>query len=125
MNILIVALGGGSGAVCRYLLGLWIKNNTKQRKIPTAMLYVNLLGSLGLGVLFGLLYQETPFVDYDNPIFLLLGVGFFGAFTTFSTFTVEASSLMNKSKWRELGIYIGFSVTGCIAMFVLGMFLIT
>jgi len=124
MNIFLIAIGGGSGAVCRYLLGLWFKQNTKKRTIPTAMLYVNVLGSFGLGIFFGLVYQEIPFMAddlYEQALFLFFGLGFFGAFTTFSTFSVEASTLLQKKKWRELSLYIGFSLVGSIVAFIIGL----
>ncbi|PYZ92078.1 fluoride efflux transporter CrcB [Salipaludibacillus keqinensis] len=123
MSILYVALGGGTGAICRYLLGLWIKTKTKQRFIPTAMLYVNVLGSFGLGLFFGMIYNEVPFMVYEDPLFLLIGIGFFGAFTTFSTFSIEASALLQKQKWTGLVQYVGLSIGGSLAAFLIGMFL--
>ncbi|WP_280771338.1 fluoride efflux transporter CrcB [Salipaludibacillus daqingensis] len=126
MNILLVALGGGSGAVCRYLLGVWFINHTKQWIIPTAMVYVNVLGSFGLGIFFGFIYQEIPYMAddlYEQALFLLFGLGFFGAFTTFSTFSVEASLLVQKKRWKRLSIYVALSILGSILAFLTGLFL--
>ncbi|MCE7794107.1 fluoride efflux transporter CrcB [Salipaludibacillus sp. CUR1] len=125
MNVFLVALGGGTGAVGRYLLGLWIKGRMPQKKIPTAMLFVNLTGSLGLGLFFGFIYNEVPMLAYDDPLFLLVGIGFFGAFTTFSTFSVETSALLQKKKWPEAALYIGLTIGGSIAAFLAGMALMT
>ncbi|MGJ9382757.1 fluoride efflux transporter CrcB [Salipaludibacillus sp. CF4.18] len=123
MNILLVALGGGLGASCRYLLGAWVKSHLKQRSIPTAMLMVNILGSLFLGLFFGGVYQEVPQIVYDDLPFLVFAVGFCGAFTTFSTFSVEAVTLLQKQKKREFITYVSLSIGGAMIAFLIGMFL--
>ncbi|WP_096186763.1 fluoride efflux transporter CrcB [Evansella halocellulosilytica] len=126
MNILLVAAGGGTGAVLRYLLGVWLKENTKQRSFPTAMLIVNVVGSLGLGIFFSIVYQGIPYLEagiYNEWPFLLAGLGFFGAFTTFSTFSVEAVTLIQKKKWKPLFMYVIFTIIGSIAAFLLGILL--
>ncbi|WP_078592711.1 fluoride efflux transporter CrcB [Evansella clarkii] len=120
MNIILVALGGGAGSAARYLLGLWIKNHTKERAIPTAMLLVNLLGSLGLGLFFGLVYGAIPLITEADWPFMLVGLGFFGAFTTFSTFSVEAAVLLQKRKRGPLAAYLMLSIAGSILMFLAG-----
>ena len=120
MNIFLVAAGGGLGAVARYMLGVWIKEHTKERPIPIAMLLVNLLGALGLGLFFALVYGYIPLiVDAEWP-FVIVGLGFFGAFTTFSTFSVESAVLIQKRKWIPLLTYLSLSIGGSILMFLIG-----
>ncbi|MCR6097841.1 fluoride efflux transporter CrcB [Salipaludibacillus agaradhaerens] len=121
MTILLVAVGGGLGAVSRYLLGILIKSRTKERRIPTAMLIVNILGAFGLGLFFGWVYREVPSMVYDDLRYLFIGVGFFGAFTTFSTFSIETSTLIRKKKWGDCALYVGSSIIGSIMCFVLAM----
>ncbi|MCR6105304.1 fluoride efflux transporter CrcB [Salipaludibacillus agaradhaerens] len=121
MTVLLVAVGGGLGAVSRYLLGNLIKTRTKERRIPTAMLIVNILGAFGLGLFFGWVYREVPSMVYDDLRYLFIGVGFFGAFTTFSTFSIETSTLIRKKKWRDCALYVGSSIIGSIMCFVLAM----
>ncbi|WP_078578060.1 fluoride efflux transporter CrcB [Salipaludibacillus agaradhaerens] len=121
MTVLLVAVGGGLGAVSRYLLGNLIKARTKERRIPTAMLIVNILGAFGLGLFFGWVYREVPSMVYDDLRYLFIGVGFFGAFTTFSTFSIETSTLIRKKKWRDCALYVGSSIIGSIMCFVLAM----
>ncbi|ADU28587.1 fluoride efflux transporter CrcB [Evansella cellulosilytica] len=124
MNILFVALGGGIGAVCRYFLGVWLKTNTKERFIPTAMLIVNVLGSFGLGLFLNIVYGAIPLlVDAELP-FLLIGIGFFGAFTTYSTFSVEAVTLLQKKKWKAFTSYVVLSIGGSIAAFIIAFTII-
>ncbi|MDQ0256096.1 CrcB protein [Evansella vedderi] len=124
MNFLLVAIGGGLGAVLRYVLGVWIKNNTRERSIPTAMLIVNLLGAFGLGIFFNYAYGEIPMAAYDKKPYLFFGIGFFGAFTTFSTFSVEAVTLLQKKKWIPLFTYILLSVGGSIIIFAFAFFVL-
>ncbi|UTR13371.1 fluoride efflux transporter CrcB [Salipaludibacillus sp. LMS25] len=121
MAILVVAIGGGLGAVSRYLLGVFIKSRTKERRIPTAMLIVNVLGAFGLGLFFGWVYREVPALVYEDLRYLFIGIGFFGAFTTFSTFSIETSTLIRKKKWGDSALYVSSSIIGSIISFVLAM----
>lgn len=123
MTIILVAIGGGLGASCRYLLGVWVKLRTEKKMIPTAMLTVNILGSFILGLFFGWVYQEVPYMVYDDLSFLFVAIGFCGAFTTFSTFSVEAVTLLQKQKIREFFTYVGLSIGGAMVTFLIGMFL--
>lgn len=86
-NAFMVFLGGGSGAVCRWLLAAWITGAVSTR-FPVGILCCNVLGSLLIGFLSGhLLSRDSPFL---SP---LLITGFLGAFTTFSTFTLDTQKL--------------------------------
>ncbi|MBU9723764.1 MULTISPECIES: fluoride efflux transporter CrcB [Bacillaceae] len=123
MNLIIVAIGGGLGAVIRYILGIWIKDKTKERAIPTAMLVVNVVGAFGLGYFLSSFYGEIPVNAYDERPFLIIGIGFFGAFTTFSTFSVEAVTLMQKKKWGALTTYVLLSIGGSVLTFLIGFYL--
>ncbi|WP_096198914.1 fluoride efflux transporter CrcB [Bacillus sp. FJAT-45350] len=121
MNILLLALGGGLGAITRYLCGLFIMKRFPQPSIPVAMLLVNLTGSLGLGLFLGLLYEGVPLGAYEEPFFLLVAIGFFGAYTTFSTFSMEASELIRKRLYKKLVAYVSLSIFGSILFFCVGL----
>ncbi|RNA68537.1 fluoride efflux transporter CrcB [Alteribacter keqinensis] len=121
-NLLLVSIGGGLGAVSRFLLGVKIQQRYPDPPIPVAMLTVNLSGSLGLGVFFGALFGGIPVLEYNNPWFLLLGVGYFGAFTTFSTFSVEAATLLHDAEYKKAFVYIGLSIAGSVAAFIAGIY---
>ena len=88
MSWLLVALGAGVGAPCRYLLDTTVTTRLG-RRLPGGTLVVNLLGSLALGVLAGLALTG----DAGSWLVSLLGVGFCGAFTTASTFAWEVVAL--------------------------------
>ncbi|MEE8103918.1 MAG: fluoride efflux transporter CrcB [Planctomycetota bacterium] len=83
-EVLIVATGGAFGAAARYLVSGWTYGWLGER-FPWGTLAVNLLGCFGLGVIMRGL--ETNAVSADAR--LLVGIGFLGAFTTFSTFGYE------------------------------------
>jgi fluoride exporter len=120
MNVLLLALGGGIGAIARYLVGLAMMKRYPDPPFPVAMLVVNLIGSFGLGALMGGYFQGIPLGAYEDPLFLSVGIGFFGAFTTYSTFSVEASMLLRAKQWKKLSAYIGFSIIGSILFFLIG-----
>ncbi|TWI53942.1 fluoride efflux transporter CrcB [Halalkalibacter nanhaiisediminis] len=122
MNLLLVSIGGAVGAICRYLLGLVMMKRYSESPFPIAMLVVNMIGSLGLGLFYGFHYGQTPAASaYEEPLFLLIALGFFGAFTTYSTFSIEAVQLFQKKLWKPLLAYISLSIVGSILMFVIGL----
>ncbi|WP_227939922.1 fluoride efflux transporter CrcB [Alkalihalobacillus deserti] len=123
MSILLVSLGGTIGAISRYLLGLAFMKQFSSPPFPVAMLMVNILGSLGLGVFYGAYYETIPLGVYEEPAFLLIAIGFFGAFTTFSTFSTETILLLHNKKWKALISYVGLSIFGSIFLFMFGFFI--
>jgi CrcB protein len=84
-----VAVGGVFGAVSRYAISLAIPETASG--FPWATFLVNITGSAVLGFLVTLLAGQFPRARLARP---LLGTGFVGAYTTFSTFTVEAVLLV-------------------------------
>ncbi|KPB03144.1 fluoride efflux transporter CrcB [Bacillus sp. CHD6a] len=116
----LLAVGGGAGASCRYLIGLALMKKFPTPRIPIAMLIVNILGSFGLGLLNGNLDSK---VLSNDALFVFLGFGFFGAFTTFSTFSVEAVQLVMGKKYSHALIYLSLSILGSIIGFLLGYYL--
>ncbi|EHY88026.1 fluoride efflux transporter CrcB [Saccharomonospora azurea] len=84
MTVLLVALGGAAGATGRYLLDTWLRRRQSTR-FPLSTLVVNVLGSLVLGVVAG----TTVTGAAGDTLHAVVGVGFCGALTTFSTFGYE------------------------------------
>ncbi len=99
MNVLLVALGAAVGAPLRFLVdkhmvGRWLLNSTTRTPLPWGTFTVNILGSFVLGLLTGVTDQTTT---------LLVGVGFCGAFTTYSTFAAETTALAASGhRWKAL-----------------------
>ena len=116
-NLAFVALGGGLGASLRYLISVLLPSNN--HGFPTATLSVNLLGCLLLGILTGSLLKTTSM--HDSPLYLLLGVGLLGGFTTFSTFSMESLKLLQSGNNMTFWIYVLSSTIFGIALGALGL----
>lgn len=89
MNLLLVAVGGALGAGGRYLLGGWLHSQLGTG-FPWGTFTVNVLGSLVIGIVFGLVRQEA--LSHEASLFLTVGV--LGGFTTFSAFSYETVPLL-------------------------------
>ena len=94
-----VAIGSAVGGVIRYLLGGAIQR-ALAASFPVGTLVINVTGSALLGFIFRYAL-ETPAVTPE--IRALLGVGFCGGYTTFSTFSYETLTLLEDGDWRRAG----------------------
>jgi fluoride exporter len=94
-RFLIVALGAALGANARYLLGLWAASRFGV-SFPYGTLIVNVAGSFLLGFFVAV---TTERLSISTETRLLLIVGFFGSFTTFSSYAVESLTLLRVSGW--------------------------
>jgi CrcB protein len=103
--IWLVGIGGVVGTLLRYYLGKWITLRTGIN-FPWATWLINLSGSFLLGSLFALLQRELISIE----LWWLLGVGFCGAYTTFSTFGYEAQRLIEKQQLLRAAVYILSSI---------------
>lgn len=82
-------IGGFLGAGCRFLVGTWLHNGSD---FPMGTFIVNLIGCFLLGYLIPTFKSKYP------NMFYLLGTGFIGAFTTFSTFSIETLVLLENNQ---------------------------
>jgi CrcB protein len=115
--LLFIALGGASGTVSRYLLAIWV-HSLWEGKFPFGTLLVNMLGSFAIGVIYVLLV-ERQFVHADWRGVLM--VGFLGAFTTFSTFSLETVTLFEAGHTLQAAGYMIGSAVICVVMAGLAM----
>jgi CrcB protein len=108
-KILAIGLGGFLGAIGRY----WISGLAQRigNHFPYGTLSVNVLGSFILG-LFATLFLEKMMVNQELRLFLL--VGLLGAFTTYSTFSLETLNLMRSGAWMFAGLNILANVAGTL-----------
>ena len=113
MSFLYIALGGAIGAVGRYSISL-IPVKTE---FPVLTLITNLIGAVLIGFIVGLADNRTD-VSQNTTLFLKTGVC--GGFTTFSTFSLEAYSLIEKKLYFAGISYILLSVILCIVGVFLG-----
>ncbi len=112
-----IAAGGAAGAVARYAMmsavGHWVGTG-----FPWATLSVNVIGCFVMGALaeaFALAWSANP------EIRAFLTVGFLGAFTTFSAFTLDVNLLMAQGRLMPAALYVAASVLLTILAFFLGM----
>ncbi|MTI80104.1 MAG: fluoride efflux transporter CrcB [Firmicutes bacterium] len=119
VSIFYVGLGGFIGAIGRYAVSQ-VPLTTKSN-FPLATFFVNVVGSLILGVLFNLSIQYH-FTSSDAM--LLLGTGIMGSFTTFSTFSVESIKLIKIGRTLTVILYILLSLILCPLSVLVGFLLV-
>lgn len=108
MNVILVALGGFTGSIARYGLSLLLKGHF------LATWAVNLTGSILLAFLFSLHLTG----NLSDSQWQLLGIGFCGAYTTFSTFGYESVQLFQQKKYKTACTYV-FGSTAITIMAVI------
>lgn len=118
---LLVALGGGVGAILRLLVTVALPTVTTPTlvEVPWATLWVNIIGCLGLGALVGVL-EIRPGRPWMQP---LLGTGLCGGFTTMSSVVLEGSAMIGADFPLSAFSYAVTTVVVCIGA-VLGGFLL-
>ncbi|MGK7872497.1 MAG: CrcB family protein [Xenococcaceae cyanobacterium] len=105
-HVFAIAAGGAVGACSRalaYIFAERIEETNHWSDYPRATFVVNTLGSLILGLLTGLVLSNNIAV----PVRDLVGTGFCGSLTTFSTFSNDSFLLIQKRHWLELTLHIG------------------
>ncbi|SHE50659.1 fluoride efflux transporter CrcB [Streptoalloteichus hindustanus] len=114
MTALLVALGAAVGAPLRYLTDLWVRDRFGAG-FPWGTLAVNVVGSLVLGVVSGMALTDA------DPAQALVGVGFCGALTTYSTFGYETIQLVGAGARRHALLNAVGSVLAGLAAASLGV----
>ncbi len=116
----LVALGGAGGASLRFYISQLILNNLG-KGFPFATLTVNISGSLIMGVLYGLIQQGIIEVSVYRT---LIGIGFLGAFTTFSTFSLDTLLLLQQGDLLKASLNILLNVSLCIFAAAIGIYFV-
>ena len=116
-QVLAIAAGGATGALMRY----WFSGAVYAllgRTFPYGTLAVNVLGSLLMGILY-ILFLERMTVSPELRAALL--IGFLGAFTTFSTFSIETMNLIEQADYLKAGLNMVVSVLACVVACWIGL----
>lgn len=118
LNLFAIFLGGGIGAVSRFLITL---NLTKiyNVNLPIATFLVNIIGSFAIGFLYILFMGKT---DLTPALKFALTVGFCGGLTTFSTFSLELFEMISHQQFMQAAIYALLSVLICLVMTGIGVY---
>lgn len=119
-NLLYIAGGGAIGALLRFWISTAI-HRLLGGAFPYGTLTVNIAGSMLMGVSYVLLFER---LDVGPEWRALIMIGLLGAFTTFSTFSLETLTMMETGDVMRAGLNIILSVslcvTGCWAGMLLG-----
>ena len=117
LPFLWIALGGAAGAVCRYGL-----TETIQKWLGTGFAWgtitVNLLGSFLIGLMF---HAIATTGQLPHEVRFVVVVGFLGAFTTFSTFSLENVNFIRDGQYTTAALYIVLSTLPGVALCFAGM----
>jgi CrcB protein len=114
--VTLVAVGSALGGNARYWLGQWIDARQLPGGLPWGTFAINVTGSLILGFL------AVWFMERLGPVrrelYLLLGTGFCGGYTTFSTFEWETYKLVRDGNWpAALAYVLGSVLVGFLGVF--------
>ncbi|MDM5233949.1 fluoride efflux transporter FluC [Lysinibacillus pakistanensis] len=109
--MILIGIGGFLGALTRFYLGKWIVHT-----YPWTTFFINITGSFALGVLFAL--------HLSDWLWHFIGIGFLGAYTTFSTFGFESLQLVEQKKWSHAIIYMSSSILLGILCATLGFYMV-
>ncbi len=122
LHLVGVALGAGLGAVCRAGLDRTVTHRIGLTRLPWATLAVNVVGSFILGFVLGWSAQVTAGAsvaqaESARTLELIIGIGFAGGLTTFSTFSWESWNLIRESRGRGVLVYAALTIVlGLVAM---------
>lgn len=118
-QLVAIACGGAFGALSRFGLQQWIATLYTGR-FPLAIFIANSIGSLMLGLVYVLIVEKGLLPEVWRPFLI---VGLLGAFTTFSTFSLDSVHLIEQGEWlMALGNIFANVVIGLIAAFI-GMYI--
>lgn len=110
MTYLAISIGAVLGANARFLLGGWVLDRLGP-EFPCGTLLINVSGSFAIGLVYALIERHGA-PDWVRPLVM---VGFLGAYTTFSTFSLDTLALAERGAWVAAGAYIAGSVVASLA----------
>jgi CrcB protein len=116
MNYIFVIIGGGIGALLRYLSTQFV-NKLFTISFPIGTLFVNSIGALFIGFLYKTF--ETHVVPIE--LRLLLIVGFLGGYTTFSTYSLETVQYLMNGNYKQALLNIIITNIVCIIFVTIGV----
>ena len=119
MIYLAVALGGALGALSRFGIGQWLADSGYAHLHPATFL-VNVIGALLIGILFIGAERFT----LSEPARLGISVGFLGAFTTFSAFSLDTVTLLQNAAYLKASLNIGLNLFASIGATFIGFLLV-
>jgi len=116
-KIFYLSLAGAAGTLARHYLSTLIQKNTASQ-LPLGTAAVNIIGCILFGLIWAFVENK---ISVSGQMRTIVFVGFFGAFTTFSSFIFETNQLLNNSQWLlATGNFLLQNVLGVVAV-IIGM----
>ncbi|MBC7570889.1 MAG: fluoride efflux transporter CrcB [Spirosoma sp.] len=109
-SALLVFLGGGSGSIVRYVIGRFVPATLTGSPFPVSILVVNVAASAVLGVVVGYGLNRS----LNDDVRLLIGVGFCGGLSTFSSFSNDTLILLQHGRTGAALLNISLNVILCL-----------
>jgi fluoride exporter len=116
LNFLAIGLGAACGAWLRWLLGLALN---RSEALPWGTLAANLGGGYAIGVMVAVVASHP---DWPAWVRLACITGFLGGLTTFSTFSAETVSMLERGEYGGAVLYAGLSLAGSLLLTAAGLF---
>ena len=116
MTLVLLVLAGAVGAVLRYEVERAVRRRSRS-DLPVGILLVNVSGSFALGLVVGL----AEHLDVPSLVVTVVGTGLLGAYTTFSTFSVDTVALAERGRVGAAAANIGVSLVAGLAAAALGL----
>jgi CrcB protein len=118
-KLLLVFLGSGIGGAARYGVNVW-SLKAFGPVFPAGTLIVNVAGGLAMGLIAGWLAFRAE-VPWSQDLRLFLTTGILGGFTTFSAFSLDAVTLIERGDYGAAALYVVLSVVLSIAAVAVGL----
>ena len=118
MNWITIAIGGAIGAVSRYGIAQIVILINGANAAPFATIMVNVIGLGLMGVIYGYL---SPGGMLAETVRVFIMIGFLGALTTFSSFSMDIMAAIDRGQVVYAMIYAAVSVVGSILAFILAV----
>lgn len=119
-TLLVIGLAGLFGTMARYLISMWVDKSIPLN-FPFGTLTVNVVGSFVMGIIMAL---SLKYFLISETWRLILGVGFLGALTTYSTFSFETLLLMHTQEWSKVAANILLNAFGTLLAVMAGWALV-
>jgi len=112
LTLLAVGSGGFIGASLRYIINNYISHNFVHT-LPFGILFVNLFGSLIMGIMFGI-FTFTSICSQDARIYSFITTGMLGALTTYSTFALDSFMLLHTGQYGAAALNMSLNLFGTV-----------